>query len=457
MNWSGARHAWSDHQRARSSLVARIAAADAELRSASDRFIRAERNHRWAAELNPVELPIRMKHGEIGLGSVPGVELLETRRRDGADMWTVVDRGAVLFTDRRMVFDGGKEVSFLFADLTTDSLGPDGWTLAVSSRKRPHTLAGPTEQLVVCKQAVIDGTGGTDPRFRWRVLMDESTELRHRAKAAHREGVLELDGLTRPARPVSPAWVPATLALVLALAVPDSAVAPPPTAVIEALATTTTAAVPEPTVLGATVTTDVSLGMVARVVEVLSADTVSVRLESGERVSVRLAGVAAVKSVGPTARQTLAQLIGGRDVELVADAAAGADRYYLYLGGSLVNTELVSRGLARSDGVGLALADLFVTAAASAEQQAVGIWAPTTTTPSSTTTTQPTTTTTELVTTTTESGCHPSYEGACVPVNVEDVDCAGGSGDGPYYVGRVTVVGPDVYGLDRDGDGIGCE
>ena len=52
--------------------------------------------------------------------------------------------------------------------------------------------------------------------------------------------------------------------------------------------------------------------------------------------------------------------------------------------------------------------------------------------------------------------CHPSYEGACVPF-ASDVDCAGGSGDGPEYVGRVRVVGPDVYQLDRDGNGIGCE
>jgi hypothetical protein len=42
-------------------------------------------------------------------------------------------------------------------------------------------------------------------------------------------------------------------------------------------------------------------------------------------------------------------------------------------------------------------------------------------------------------------------------VGVSDVDCLGGSGDGPYYVGRVTVVGPDVYRLDHDNDGIGCE
>jgi hypothetical protein len=53
--------------------------------------------------------------------------------------------------------------------------------------------------------------------------------------------------------------------------------------------------------------------------------------------------------------------------------------------------------------------------------------------------------------------CHPSYEGKCVPV-ASDVDCAGGSGNGPEYVrGPVKVVGPDEYGLDRDGDGFACD
>jgi hypothetical protein len=38
------------------------------------------------------------------------------------------------------------------------------------------------------------------------------------------------------------------------------------------------------------------------------------------------------------------------------------------------------------------------------------------------------------------------------------VDCAGGSGNGPAYVaGPVSVIGSDIYGLDADGDGIGCE
>jgi endonuclease YncB( thermonuclease family) len=44
----------------------------------------------------------------------------------------------------------------------------------------------------------------------------------------------------------------------------------------------------------------------------------------------------------------------------------------------------------------------------------------------------------------------------CLPPG-PDVDCAGGSGDGPRYVGPVTVTGSDPYGLDSDGDGRGCE
>jgi len=54
------------------------------------------------------------------------------------------------------------------------------------------------------------------------------------------------------------------------------------------------------------------------------------------------------------------------------------------------------------------------------------------------------------------SGCDPNYSG-CVPI-ASDVDCSGGSGNGPAYVqGPVTVVGSDIYDLDRDSDGVGCE
>lgn len=54
-----------------------------------------------------------------------------------------------------------------------------------------------------------------------------------------------------------------------------------------------------------------------------------------------------------------------------------------------------------------------------------------------------------------EQQCDPNYRGACVPI-ASDVDCLG-AGRGPVYVqGPVQVVGSDIYRLDRNHDGIGC-
>lgn len=52
--------------------------------------------------------------------------------------------------------------------------------------------------------------------------------------------------------------------------------------------------------------------------------------------------------------------------------------------------------------------------------------------------------------------CDPNYSG-CLDPNASDYDCSGGSGDGPLYTGEVQVLGVDHYGLDEEGDGIGCE
>jgi len=55
------------------------------------------------------------------------------------------------------------------------------------------------------------------------------------------------------------------------------------------------------------------------------------------------------------------------------------------------------------------------------------------------------------------ANCTPGYS-PCIPDLGTDVDCAGGSGNGPRYVqGPVYVTGPDIYGLDADGNGIGCQ
>ncbi|GAA0612093.1 hypothetical protein GCM10009534_53550 [Kribbella sandramycini] len=56
----------------------------------------------------------------------------------------------------------------------------------------------------------------------------------------------------------------------------------------------------------------------------------------------------------------------------------------------------------------------------------------------------------------TSNECDPNYSG-CVPI-ASDVDCSGGKGNGPEYVaGPVEVIGSDIYRLDADSDGIGCE
>jgi hypothetical protein len=62
----------------------------------------------------------------------------------------------------------------------------------------------------------------------------------------------------------------------------------------------------------------------------------------------------------------------------------------------------------------------------------------------------------EVFNDTQQERCHPSYSGCLYP-DASDYDCIGGSGNGPYYTGLVQVLGPDVFGLDRDHDGWGCE
>jgi hypothetical protein len=56
------------------------------------------------------------------------------------------------------------------------------------------------------------------------------------------------------------------------------------------------------------------------------------------------------------------------------------------------------------------------------------------------------------------SDCTPGYS-PCIPPG-GDVDCAGGSGNGPRYVNGPVAVDQtygDPYDLDRDRDGVGCE
>jgi endonuclease YncB( thermonuclease family) len=456
-SWWATRRSWHAYRAESRSLAARIGLALSSLQAAeTDRHL-AERNGRWAAALEPQALPIKLAKTEIGLGTVPGVRLLELRRREGADAWTYVDSGWVFFTDRRLVFSGAKEVSFRYTDIDTDRVMSSGWELGVSTRKKPHVLGGPVEQLQVYRQAVADGMAGTDPIERWKRRWIDAAHRRDRAESDQQNATAAMAALPRPRRPFSPAWAPA---LGLALVVAAIGGTPNTDRVVEAARPTTTSTLVETQVLGVTVTTAPAT---AHVVRVISGDTVLVRLTDGSNATITLAGVR-LEAADPDARVSLARLLDDADVTLRAEPAAGAAAHYVYVGGTLINAELIEEGSAYAAPDDLTLGGVLRSAEAAAKQAAVGLWAPVTTTSSTSTATAPTTTTSSsttttqpLVTTTEASRCHPSYVGACVPIGVEDVDCAGGGGNGPYYVGRVTVVGPDVYGLDRDGDGIGCE
>lgn len=56
--------------------------------------------------------------------------------------------------------------------------------------------------------------------------------------------------------------------------------------------------------------------------------------------------------------------------------------------------------------------------------------------------------------------CTGGYDPCLVYHGGADYDCAGGSGNGPYYTApgvTYRVTGSDPYGLDADNDGYGCE
>jgi Ca2+-binding RTX toxin-like protein len=59
-----------------------------------------------------------------------------------------------------------------------------------------------------------------------------------------------------------------------------------------------------------------------------------------------------------------------------------------------------------------------------------------------------------------DQNCTRGYSPCLVYHGGADYDCAGGSGDGPYYTKpgvTYQVTGSDPYGLNADGDGLGCE
>jgi endonuclease YncB( thermonuclease family) len=191
-------------------------------------------------------------------------------------------------------------------------------------------------------------------------------------------------------------------------------------------------------------------GTVASVIDV---DTINVRLENGKSERVRLIGIDSPERGSCWSSQATSEtraLAQGEHVTLRGDASqATRDRYgrllaYVWLPGGLdLGYQLIVGGHAKVYVYGKPFKRLSAYRNGEAFGRTRGLWKcgnkkPAPAAPA-------------------HRNCHPSYVGACLDPNASDYDCAGGSGNGPKYTGPVRVVGPDDFGLDRDGDGYACE
>ena len=106
------------------------------------------RNAYEAATFDGGEMPddVRAKPGERAFAFVEQGCLVENRRPAGHDVPTVVERGAVLVTDRRVVFSGAKRREWLFDQLTNVyHLTNGGTMMSVTNRQNPSGVAFGTD------------------------------------------------------------------------------------------------------------------------------------------------------------------------------------------------------------------------------------------------------------------------------------------------------------------------
>jgi micrococcal nuclease len=203
----------------------------------------------------------------------------------------------------------------------------------------------------------------------------------------------------------------------------------------------------------------------ARVVRVTDGDTIVVEL-GGADYRVRYIGMDTPESVKPgTPVEKMAleasaankALVEGKTVLLEKDVSE-TDRYGRLLRDvwvmregrlMLVGLELVRTGFAQVSTYppDVRYVDRLLEAQAAARMAAVGLWSD-----AAGATQDPTASRMPSIPIVGDAGCHSSYS-PCLPI-VADLDCPDvrGLGKAP-----VTIKGPDVYRLDRDGDGLGCE
>jgi endonuclease YncB( thermonuclease family) len=460
-------------------LPRQITAKSEELATAQQASAQARQALEWAAQVRKQRTSIELDEGETAYAVVPAVQLMEKRWRDGEKPWTSIAEGSVCFTDRRMIFDGEQDLDFAYDDWTDSKPWSTGFHVAVGTRL---TLSGPIDQLEVTFAAVQSVMAGVDPKKPLKEADKETAAVVASLQDDLKRLNWTLGALRRPTPPRSPAWaLGAVLAVTAggassaAILTGDATPARPTTTtttvqVVAAAPSTTTTEVPPSEVSTAV---QGAVYQLATVVSVADGETVQVLLDDGSQDLVKLIGIEAPDLAAPystEARAFLEEMVIGREVWLVTDTsdrdAFGRLLRYVYLGTDLVNLRMVESGLAFpvEDPPDTHFSAEFRRAGEVAQGATIGVWASTTTTtavvaaPTSTTsTTAAGTDSSTTSTTAAPTGCHASYTGGCVPAGVTDVDCAGGGGDGPFFVsGPIHVVGYDVYVLDVDGDGVAC-
>lgn len=211
--------------------------------------------------------------------------------------------------------------------------------------------------------------------------------------------------------------------------------------------------------------------------EFVDGDTLKVKASDGHVDTVRLIGIdtpetkdprTTVQCFGVEASQHIKDLIKDKKITLEADASQdNKDKYSRFLryikleDGTDINLKMVADGFAYEYTYDKPYKNQSTYKKAQQEADAAdkGLWSPNTcngqkdkaaqtTTPPSTPVPTPTPTPTPEPTPQ-PSNCNPNYE-PCVPNSSTDLDC-------PDIGFKVHVIGTDVYKLDRDHDGYGCE
>lgn len=202
-----------------------------------------------------------------------------------------------------------------------------------------------------------------------------------------------------------------------------------------------------------------------RVDSIIDGDTI--KLTSGQ--SVRLLQIDTPEMRGSEcysleSSQALAKLLAKKgSLKLTTDSSLDqVDRYgrllrYLFIGKSNINLKMVEIGAATpyfyQNELGKYSKKL-LSAAQTAQAKKLGLWAACPSTkldPYSALSTGSYKSTESPGKNT--SGCDPNYQG-CIPVFPPDLDCGEIRSLG---LAPVRVTGRDVHGLDRDGDGVGCD